>query len=423
MKILHTSDWHLGQSFFTKSRKAEHQAFLDWLLLQVDEQQIDAVIVAGDIFDTGTPPSYAREMYNRFIVAINQLGCTLVVLGGNHDSVSTLNESKQLVACLNTHVIANVATEVGENTSGQESQLFSEQIIELQNRQKETGAILCAIPFIRPRDVIQSSAGESGLEKRQALGDAIKQHYHQLYQQAVSLRESKCLAVPIIATGHLTALGVSQSDSVRDIYIGTLEGFAADGFPPADYIALGHIHRPQIVAKSDHIRYSGSPIPLSFDELKTTKQVVMVEFNSSQQSKVTPLEVPVSQPMAVIKGDLESIACQLAEYKDRDESLPVWLCIEVQVQDYLSDLQQRVQQMAEGLNVEVLQLRRSRNRAQQALSQVERETLAELTPQEVFTKRLELESFEGEVEAARRVRMEQQFREILTEVENPESAA
>ncbi|GGK54402.1 exonuclease subunit SbcD [Amphritea balenae] len=423
MKILHTSDWHLGQSFFTKSRKAEHQAFLDWLLMQVDEQQIDAVIVAGDIFDTGTPPSYAREMYNRFIVAINQLGCTLVVLGGNHDSVSTLNESKQLVACLNTHVIANVATEVGENTSGQDGQLFSEQIIELRNRQKETGAILCAIPFIRPRDVIQSSAGESGLEKRQALGDAIKQHYHQLYQQAVNLRDSKSLAVPIIATGHLTALGVSQSDSVRDIYIGTLEGFAADGFPPADYIALGHIHRPQIVAKSDHIRYSGSPIPLSFDELKTTKQVVMVEFNSSQQSKVTPLEVPVSQPMAVIKGDLESIACQLAEYKDRDESLPVWLCIEVQVQDYLSDLQQRVQQMTEGLNVEVLQLRRSRNRTQQALSQIERETLAELTPQEVFAKRLELESFEGEVETARRVRMEQQFREILTEVENPESAA
>ncbi|MDO6805832.1 hypothetical protein Q4595_25475, partial [Wenyingzhuangia sp. 1_MG-2023] len=96
-------------------------------------------------------------------------------------------------------------------------------------------AIVCAIPFIRPRDVLQSRAGESGLEKRQALGEAIQQHYQRVYQAALALKTSKQLDVPIIATGHLTALGVSQSDSVRDIYIGSLDGFAADGFPPADY--------------------------------------------------------------------------------------------------------------------------------------------------------------------------------------------
>ena len=107
MKILHTSDWHLGQNFFTKSRKNEHQAFIHWLLELIKAQQIDAVIIAGDIFDTGTPPSYAREMYNQFVVKLSQLGTTLIVLGGNHDSVSMLNESKDLLACLNTHVIAN----------------------------------------------------------------------------------------------------------------------------------------------------------------------------------------------------------------------------------------------------------------------------------------------------------------------------
>lgn len=421
MKILHTSDWHLGQSFFTKSRKAEHQAFLNWLLEQIAANGIDAVIVAGDIFDTGTPPSYAREMYNQFIVAISQLGCTLVVLGGNHDSVSTLNESKELVACLNTYVVANVVAETSEQAHN--------QIIELSNSTGETGAILCAIPFIRPRDVIQSSAGESGLEKRQALGAAIKQHYHQLYQMAQAVRDEKQLSVPIIATGHLTALGVSQSDSVRDIYIGTLEGFAADGFPPADYIALGHIHRPQIVAKSDHIRYSGSPIPLSFDELKTTKQVVLVDFNGAERTAVTPLEVPQFQPMAVLKGDLGSIETQLKRFEGTlptsptSPTSPVWLCIEVEIQDYLSDLQQRIQTMTEHLNVEVLQLRRSRNKAQQALTQIERETLAELTPHDVFAKRLELENFDGESEQARLGRIKQQFREILSEVENPEQSA
>ncbi|WP_432470547.1 exonuclease subunit SbcD [Amphritea sp. HPY] len=423
MKILHTSDWHLGQSFFTKSRKAEHQAFLDWLLEQIAANGIDAVIVAGDIFDTGTPPSYAREMYNQFIVAISQLGCTLVVLGGNHDSVSTLNESKELVACLNTHVVASVVTNEVSNFVAENSEQAGNQIIELSNSRGETGAILCAIPFIRPRDVIQSSAGESGTEKRQALGSAIKQHYHQLYQAALNIRDEKQLSVPIIATGHLTALGVSQSDSVRDIYIGTLEGFAADGFPPADYIALGHIHRPQIVAKSDHIRYSGSPIPLSFDELKTVKQVMKVEFDGSDRTGITPIEIPRFQPMAVLKGDLGAIETQLKQYENSLPEMPVWLCIEVEIQDYLSDLQQRIQTMTEHLNVEVLQLRRSRNKAQQALTQVERETLAELTPHDVFAKRLELETFDGEKEQARLGRIKQQFREILSEVENPEQSA
>lgn len=426
MKLLHTSDWHLGQSFFTKSRKAEHQAFLAWLLEQVTAHEIDAVIVAGDIFDTGTPPSYAREMYNRFIVAISQLNCTLVVLGGNHDSVSTLNESKQLVACLNTHVVASVVASEDLPENAERLAQFNDQIIELQNRQGETGAILCGIPFIRPRDVIQSRAGESGLEKRQALGEAIKQHYHQLYQAALAVRDEKQLDVPIIATGHLTALGVSQSDSVRDIYIGTLDGFAADGFPPADYIALGHIHRPQIVAKSEHIRYSGSPIPLSFDELKTTKQVVIVEFNGRERLSVAPLDVPMFQPMAVIKGDLSAIETRLKAFETQPSAQPVWLCIEVEIQDYLADLPQRIQALIESLSgdqlFEVLQLRRSRNTAKQALTQEARETLAELTPGDVFAKRLELENFEGETETLRLERITQQFRQILSEVENPEQS-
>ena len=408
MKILHTSDWHLGQNFFTKSRKEEHQEFFNWLLKQISLNEVDAVIVAGDIFDTGTPPSYARELYNQFVVDISQLGCTFVVLGGNHDSVSTLNESKELLSCLNTHVIANTA------------KTPSEQIIELKNSHGDTGAILCAIPFIRPRDVMTSTAGESGLHKRQALGEAIKQHYNEIYLDAVALRELKNIKVTIIATGHLTALGVSQSDSVRDIYIGTLDGFAADGFPPADYIALGHIHRPQIVAKSEHIRYSGSPIPMSFDELKSPKQVVIVEFSQDKLLTINPIEIPRFQPMLTLKGDLSSIEAQLKNPENFLSKKPTWLCIEIEIQDYLSDLQQRIQTMIEGLNVEVLQLRRLRNRKHQSLTQIEKESLSELTPFDVFKKRLDLEVFEGKEEQARLGRIQEQFRKIVSEVEHRE---
>ncbi len=405
MKILHTSDWHLGQSFFTKSRKEEHQGFIDWLLQQVATEQVDAVIIAGDIFDTGTPPSYAREMYNQFVVDMQQLNCVLVVLGGNHDSVSTLNESKQILACLNTFVVAStgIATD--------------EQVFTIPDKLGQPGAILCAVPFIRARDVLQSAAGETGLQKRQALGDAIKQHYQTLYQIAEAKRQNSGLAIPIVATGHLTALGVSQSESVRDIYIGTLDGFAADGFPPADYIALGHIHKPQIVAKSEHIRYCGSPIPLSFDELGTQKQVMLVEFTGAKRTRLTPINIPVFQPMQVLKGDLLAITAALQSFKHKDATeLACWLCLEVDSQDYLSDLQQRIQDITQGVNVEVLQLRRSRNQRRQLLSQMQSETLAELTPQDVFEKRLAMEAFDTEDEQETLGQVRQRFSQILSEV-------
>ncbi|MGK0305448.1 MAG: exonuclease SbcD [Gammaproteobacteria bacterium] len=426
MKLLHTSDWHLGQSFFTKSRKDEHQAFINWLLMQVEQQQVDAVIIAGDIFDTGTPPSYAREMYNQFVVDMQQLNCVLVVLGGNHDSVSTLNESKQILACLNTFVVSSTGIAIDE------------QVFTIPDKSGQPGAILCAVPFIRARDVLQSTAGETGLQKRQALGDAIKQHYQTLYQIALlKQKEQKAngLNIPIIATGHLTALGVSQSESVRDIYIGTLDGFAADGFPPADYIALGHIHKPQIVAKSEHIRYCGSPIPLSFDELGTQKQVMLVEFSEALRTSLQPISIPIFQPMLVIKGDLAKIEKALqqlnadakADIKVDIGAQPVWLCLEVDTQDYLSDLQQRIQTMTQGLNVEVLQLRRTRNQRRQLLSQMQSETLAELTPEDVFEKRLAMETFDKspEVDSEKTdvhhttlQQVRQRFSQILSEVEH-----
>ena len=428
MKILHTSDWHLGQSFFTKSRKNEHAAFLKWLLQQVEVHQIDAIIVAGDVFDTGTPPSYARELYHAFIGELQGMQCTLVVLGGNHDSVSVLNESKALLKYLNSHVIASTYGEL------------SEQVITLNDRKGQPSAVLCAVPFIRPRDVLVSEAGQSGTDKRQALGDAIKQHYGTLYNEALSLRASmeekrikdgseNSAAIPIIATGHLTALGVSQSESVRDIYIGTLEGFDAKGFPPADYIALGHIHRPQKVAKTEHIRYSGSPIPLGFDELNTQKQVVLVTFEiESTTPTISTLPVPRFQAMEVIKGDLKAIEAAInksdaitlasqtddavSELDEVDKALsefnktisatdnaisskdPVWLCIEVEKEDYLTDLQQRIQGLLEGKNAEILQLKRKRKRMVNSLTEKQNVQLSELSVNDVFEARLALESIE-----------------------------
>ncbi|MFZ1873831.1 MAG: exonuclease subunit SbcD [Chania sp.] len=407
MRLIHTSDWHLGQYFFTKSRAAEHQAFLRWLIEQVEQQQVDALIVAGDLFDTGSPPSYARELYNRFVVELQHTGCQLVILGGNHDSVATLNESRELLSCLNTTVIANAQTAI------------ESQILVLKQRDGQPGAVLCAIPFLRPRDLLTSRAGESGTQKQQALQEAIAEHYHNLYQAACARRDALGLKLPIVATGHLTTVGVTTSDSVRDIYIGTLDAFPAQAFPPADYIALGHIHRAQNVAKSEHIRYSGSPIPLSFDELGKAKSVLMVDFADGALQQVTALEVPTFQPMQLIKGDLQQIEQQLRQFADYQGELPVWLDIEVATQDYLSDIQRRIQQLADDLPVEVLLLRRSKEQRRLVIAQQDKETLNELSVGDVFERRLALESDMAEPRQQRMRQMFQQVVESLHQDEEP----
>lgn len=376
MRIIHTSDWHLGQNFYSKSRAAEHNAFLDWLLDTAQTQKVDVIIVAGDIFDTGSPPSYARELYYRFVVDLQQTGCHLVVLAGNHDSVATLNESREILAFLNTTVIAS---------AGSAPHL-------LLQRDGTPGAVFCPVPFLRPRDMVISQAGQSGSQKQQRLLTAITDYYQQQYQMACELRGDEPL--PIIASGHLTTVGASKSDAVRDIYIGTLDAFPAQNFPPADYIALGHIHRAQKINGREHIRYCGSPVALSFDETGKKKSINLVTFENGKLAEVTPLEVPVTQPLAVIKGDFASISEHVMQWRDAPATPKVWLDIEITSGEYLHDIQRRIQALTEDLPVEVLLVRRSREHRQRVLEGEVRETLNELSVEDVFERRLAQEDFD-----------------------------
>ena len=405
MQIIHTSDWHLGQNFMGKSRAAEHRAFLSWLLVQIETHKVDVLLVVGDIFDTGSPPSYAREIYNRFIVDMQRTGCLLVVLGGNHDSVAMLNESSALLACLNTLV---VTTATGQD----------EQIIPLKNLQGEVGAILCAIPFIRQRDVLVSKAGQSGAEKQQAMQQAIAGHYQMMYQKAEQLRDTYDHALPIIATGHLMTVGASSSESVRDIYIGSLDAFPASAFPPVDYMALGHIHNAQLVAKLEHIRYSGSPIALSFDETSTkkAKSVVLVEFKKDQFKQAVTLSVPCFQAMSVVKGDLitiEKTIKQRLEVSEFNDEQTLWLDIEVASQDYLNDVQQRLQKITADLPVEILLLRREQKNKQLEIVNEEKATLNELSVEDVFARRLKEEDWETEAQQQCAERLMVRFKQIV----------
>ena len=405
MRILHTSDWHLGQHFMGRSRQAEHQALIDWLLQQVQQQAVDAVLLAGDIFDTGAPPSYARELYNQLVVRLHDAHCRLILLGGNHDSVATLEESRPLLAYLGCTVIPAVQEDL------------SRQLITLHDAAGNPAALLCAVPFIRARDVLQSQAGQSAEEKQLGLQQAIAAHYQALYQLAREHGEALGLQLPILASGHLTTVGASSSESVRDIYVGALDAFPTNAFPPFDYIALGHIHRPQLVGGHAHIRYSGSPLPLSFDELGQDKQMLLIETGERAELNITALPVPCFQPLASLRGTLaqlqQAIPQALAGLA-ADQHL--WLEITVEGDDYLSDLQGRIQVMLDGQPAELLRLRRARS--QQAVSmQSERSTLDELSPQEVFERRLQLEELEAPLADALR----QRYRQVLQQLQEEQA--
>ncbi|MDD4573222.1 MAG: exonuclease subunit SbcD [Sphaerochaeta sp.] len=274
MKLLHTSDWHLGRMLYRQKRYEEFSLFLDWLLATIEEQQIDILLVSGDIFDTTTPSNMAQKLYYNFLSRLSATSChSTVIIGGNHDSPTFLNAPKALLQAFNVHVI------------GAKAEMIEDEVLTLYHDGRPE-AIVCAVPYLRDRDIRSVEAGESLEDKNTKLAEGMKAHYEEASALAVARREALALEgyadIPIIAMGHLFAAGgkTVDGDGVRDLYVGSLSYVGSDMFPPSiDYLALGHLHVPQMVGGFSHMRYSGSPIPMGFGEAKQEKQVVLVEFS------------------------------------------------------------------------------------------------------------------------------------------------
>lgn len=440
MKILHTSDWHLGQHFMGKSRRDEHKAFIDWLLALVDSDNIDAVIIAGDIFDTGSPPSYAREMYHQLVLDMKARHCQLVIVAGNHDSVSMLNESKSLLSYLDTQVSSQA------NLDDIES-----HVIPLMGKQGEVAAWVCAVPYLRPKDVMKSLSGQSEQDKKTGLLQHIGDFYQQVYRIASEKNKALKTPVPIIGTGHLTAMGGQVSESVRDLYVGTLEALPTTVFPAFDYLALGHIHRAQAITKDGRFRYSGSPIPLSFDELGREKTLVIVDTdlfeeeavaekaslvekaplmddlfaddlfeNDQLKEKVEPIrlvKIPMFQPMASLKGNLKEVIKQIAELdlvKVLKDGKTLWLEVTVIADDYLSDVHKRIMEVIDDKPIELLRVMRRSALEKKTDAFESRQTLSELTVTDVFEKSLQTNL---DIEQEEAIALTQLFNTCLIEME------
>ena len=378
MKVLHTSDWHLGKRLEQCERTEEHQHFLDWLLQTIQDQNIEVLIIAGDIFDTGTPANAALKQYYDFLWALRATHCReVVVIGGNHDSVATLNAPRALLRYFKVHVVGGVPDD------------FTDQIIPIQNAAGQTELVICAVPFLRDKDIRLSVPGETHEEREVRIKQGICAHYTKLIAH---IAPYKARQIPVIATGHLFAAGGSTSDSEKEIHVGNLGQICGDQFPTEfDYIALGHLHRPQVVNNMPHIRYSGSPIPLSFSEVEDTKLVLILDFSGGRLIKLEEIEVPCCRKLIRFKGQLDKVKQQLTLLENGGQIYPAWVEVQVETENFIYDLDGQLAQIAQNIpHLERLFTRQIRLKPAAALDNQSFDqltSLPDLQPKDVFLKK------------------------------------
>ena len=409
MKILHTSDWHIGSTLYGKKRYDESEKFLKWLVGIIEKEAIDAVLVAGDIFDTSTPSNTAQELYYRFLSDVSKTVCRhVVVTSGNHDSPSFLDAPKPLLKTLNVTVMGSITSDPAD------------EVLVLKSASGEPQVIVLAVPFLRDRDVRVSVDGQTYADKEKQLMEGIVTHYQSVYEQALRVREALGRNLPIVAMGHLFMAGSSvykregSSSGERDLYVGSLGQVPAHLLPSFDYFALGHLHIAQKVAGSDSIRYSGSPLAMNFDEIKQTKSVFEVTF-SEEGLSVTTIPVPAFRHFERIRGDWQTIESQLKSLAA--DSFEGWTEVIYEGEDALGNLRDRVYQLVEGTGIEVLKIQNA-VLYNAVMHRYEKEVqLEDLKPQDVFEQCMN----DHEVPSEQRPILKELFSEILVGIEQSDN--
>ena len=384
MNILHTSDWHLGHRLYGKNRYEEFEHFLNWLHETIEKEDIEVLLISGDVFDTTTPSNKAQYQYYNFLVKIANSKCKyIVVTAGNHDSPSFINAPKALLGALNVFVIGSVPDNL------------EDEVFVLNGDNKDEQIIVCAVPYLSDKEIRKSIENESIEDKKKSSINGIKQHYFDVCE--IAEKKQKTLnsnskskskfKTPIIAMGHLfTSKGRTCEEGERELYVGSLANINKSTFPSSiDYLALGHLHIPQLVDKMDNMRYSGSPIPMSFGEAKQQKKVIKFHFNKNE-AIVKEIDIPSFQTITQIRGNMNDIVSKIEESKKEKEN--VWLEIIYNGDEIASNLKSVVDELIKDSQLEVLRIQNKRI-IDKVLNREIEETLDQLTDKEVFEKCLE----------------------------------
>ncbi len=313
LKILHTSDWHIGKKIYGIDLASDHKLFFKWLIETIKEQQIDAILVSGDIFDLSNPSVESRTIYYDILVELQKADCQVVITGGNHDSPMVLNAPRELLKALNISVV------------GKMTENISDIFIPIKNRNGEVKAVVVAVPYLREYDLKINISIQSFNERIEQFQKATCQLYNNLANEVAEQFPN----IPLFAMGHFMGIGSTVSDSERELQIGNLNALEisklTEGF---DYLALGHIHRPQQLKSNIPAIYSGAPISLSFSEFDDKKEVKIIEINNFEISNITSLEVPKFRKLERIKGSFNDILVKLENLKSNDYQLQTLIELE-----------------------------------------------------------------------------------------------
>ncbi|MEH0153783.1 exonuclease SbcCD subunit D C-terminal domain-containing protein [Limibacter armeniacum] len=382
MKILHTSDWHLGHKLLDNSQHEEQQMFLDWLLKVIVQENIDVLLMSGDLFDTSNPSHQSQEQYYNFLKGLRNTQCYhTVITGGNHDSPGTLNAPKRILDLLNISVVGK-ATEDPED-----------EIILIKDKAGNPVLAVAAVPYLRDQDIRLAVQGETFEQIETKYKKALVNHYQQVGEAISQHKEN---GLPTIAMGHLFAIGGSTAESEKQIYVGNLGHIGAENFPEVfDYVALGHLHRPQVVGNMPHIRYSGSPIALSFSEARDTKKVCILETEGDKAVLTKELTIPTFRPLLKLKGNLEEVQAQIKSYSE-EHLLRPWAEVVVKLSAYDPKITDKIYEAAQGAQMEILKISTTGIASQHYEDSIfeGKQSLQELTPEEVFRKKCEMRQFD-----------------------------
>ena len=400
LRLFHTADWHLGHCLQGVSRQLEHQLFLDWLLLELQNKHADALIVAGDIFDSANPSAAAQtQLYEFLVKARTQLPrLNIVLIGGNHDSASRLDAPSSILNALGVTVVGGLVREEGAIN-------WDRLLVPLTNATGDSKVWCGAMPFLRNAD-LPSTAREGGSvakgmepmrpteQEDEPLISGVKTLYAELFD---ALQAKATQDEALILTGHCYMVNGCVSElSERKILGGNQHALPVDLFPEnIAYVALGHLHLAQTVGKNEHIRYSGSPIPLSFDESHYQHQVIQVDIKKGQPVETLSLKIPRSIELIRLPNskDFDSLSAVLAQLKqiDFDHNLAAeqrpFVELRIKLEKPEPGLRQQVEDVISKLPVRLLKISIAYSGSNKSLADVKiEERLEELQPLDVFQR-------------------------------------
>lgn len=395
MRILHTSDWHLGHRLYDRDRTAEHRAALAWLLEVIEDQKVELLVVAGDVFDTMNPSNTARGLYYNFLGELQKTSCkAAVIIGGNHDSPSLLDAPAELMRHLNLHVVGGAKSDLDDQVFLLEA---SEGAAAGAKGERGGAVLVAAVPYLRDRDLKYSIAGESPEDRKQRMRAAILTHYQEIGVAVEAKR--KGTKIPILATGHLFAAGSEDAeDKASHIYLADKNNIEAGQFPVSfDYVALGHIHQAQRVGGKENIRYSGSLVPLTFGEARQPQSVCVFDLSQAGQNvEVQKITVPRFRGLKSIRGTAEKVLSELKALTLVSKALDVvklapWVEVRVETAHPLPLLREELQAVITAVEStddspkpEILRTSLIRPDTASSSPELITRNLSELDPEDVF---------------------------------------